>query len=310
MNINTNAGQNLPVVNLKKTGNSGNGVGNTGPGNQGNDKVVGNAGGNKLKDVSTFENGRLVIPASDTRTYSADLNTIRQNRNIQALRNFGVQGQEKGLQSLTGEGFSIDIGVDYQVSQTQGLYNGIVENNIKISIDANLQGKFDSFKLDVAIENNQASGFQNINIDLSLQMLRQTAPDLLNGFSQNNFGEITPQRTGELLNLDLDINIQTSGITKSSTERNDFYNKLSEQTSENIFQFAKSRLQLAMLGETDLTQEKIDDFFEIIKKAIQEGYDAARGELGEMPDKMSDSLELTLELTFQKLDSYHSEVQA
>ena len=49
-------------------------------------------------------------------------------------------------------------------------------------------------------------------------------------------------------------------------------------------------------------------FFEIIKNSIQSGYDAAITELGNIPEEVSQSLELTLELTMTKLADFQNEV--
>jgi len=98
-------------------------------------------------------------------------------------------------------GFSVDIGIDYQVSNTQSMYNGITENNMKISIEVSLKGQFDSFNLDVAIENREAAGYSKLDISLSLEMLRQSSPGELISGSHGQQNGITPQRVDSLLNL-------------------------------------------------------------------------------------------------------------
>ncbi|MCK5684477.1 DUF5610 domain-containing protein [bacterium] len=312
MEINSVVSQNLPSVNSQKVGNSGNGVGNTGPGNQGNDKDVGNAGGTKVADQSSYVKGKHLgnlIPASDSNTYSSNSNGIRQNRNIQAMRAFGFEGSDGNLEQINGSGFSVDIGIDYQVENRQSLYNGITENNIKISIDASLRGQFDSFNLDVAIENREASGYSKLDISISLEMLRQSSPSaLIGGSPHRHQSGINPQSVDSLLNLDLDINIQTSNVSRPQISSQDFFDKLAEQTSNNIIDFVKNGFNLALLGENPPDQQRIDDFFDLIKNAIQGGYDAAMGELGELPDEVSQSLEKTLALTFEKLDAFYEEV--
>ena len=63
-------------------------------------------------------------------------------------------------------------------------------------------------------------------------------------------------------------------------------------------------------NNTPSDTQKIDDFFSLIKKAVDAGYKEAKKQLGELDPKIEDGLKLTMEKVHLKINFFYQEVSS
>lgn len=117
--------------------------------------------------------------------------------------------------------------------------------------------------------------------DELLEMKRE----MVRAFVESTGGKVQPEKTGKESEVDV-----TAGIDGLP----EYWN--AENTSQRIVDFA--------LSFRDLFEGTDEEYAELMKGAIDKGFDLAMGEMGQLPDKVNQLVSTTHSLVHEKLDAW------